>query len=173
MTLAITSCVAIIAACGTTAHGNVSGGGSTNASTPNPAAVAISRCMRRHGVSNFPDPEVGPGGQGLSIAEAPGGGTITVGGISFSGPVFRAAVTTCKLGPGAHARGASEAQKQGMIASARCMRAHGVPNFPDPTFGPHGGVNVTPIPGVNRNSPAFEGANRACAHVGTPIPGGG
>lgn len=172
--LAIASCAAIIAACGGTGPSNAGGGGSTNAQTPNPAAVAISRCMRRHGVSNFPDPEVGPGGQGLSIAETPGSGTITVDGTAFSGPIFQAAVTTCKLGPGAGPhRSLSEAQKQGMLASADCMRRHGVPNFPDPTFGPRGGVIVRPIPGINRNSPAFEAANKACANVGTPIAGGG
>jgi hypothetical protein len=169
---AVVCCAAAIAACASAGHGNAGGGGSTNASTPNPAAVAVSRCMRRHGVTHFPDPEVGPGGQGLSIAETPGGETITVDGTSFSGPVFQAAAKTCKLGPGARSRGISEAQKQGILASARCMRRHGVPDFPDPTFGPHGGV-LTPTSGVNRNSPAFVAADRACADVGTPIPGGG
>ena len=59
-----------------------------------------------------------------------------------------------------------------MVANARCIRKHGVPSFPDPTFGPGGeGAGVNLGPGAGRPSPAIEQAAKACAHVGTPIPG--
>jgi hypothetical protein len=110
---------------------------------------------------------------GFSIGMTPGNSTVTVDGVGFSGPAFKAAEKACRFGAG---RGAplSEAQKQGMLESARCMRTHGVPNFPDPRFGPGGrGVMVPSGSQVNRNSPAFLAAAKACASVGVPIPGGG
>jgi hypothetical protein len=40
-----------------------------------------------------------------------------------------------------------------LLKQAECMRAHGAPNFPDPTFG-KGGERVVPS-GVNPKSPAL------------------
>ncbi len=47
------------------------------------------------------------------------------------------------------------------------MRAHGVPNFPDP--GPGGGINIGSGSGINPASPAFQDAQKACGGG----PGGG
>jgi hypothetical protein len=43
---------------------------------------------------------------------------------------------------------------------ARCMRAHGVSSFPDPT--PDGGGFNVAVPGLNSSSPAFRAAQTAC-----------
>jgi hypothetical protein len=130
--------------------------------------------MRAHGIKNFTDPVKGSGGVGLSVAESPGSPTITVGGIPFSGPAFTAAAETCKFGPGDNGRPSlSAAQRRGMVENAACMRRHGVPNFPDPTFGPRGGVKQVAGPGINRNSPAFIRANQECNDVGVALAGGG
>jgi hypothetical protein len=51
---------------------------------------------------------------------------------------------------------------------ANCMRAHGVPSFPDPPAG-GGGVNLEGS-GINPQSPAFQSARDACAKL---APGGG
>jgi hypothetical protein len=55
-----------------------------------------------------------------------------------------------------------------MLALARCIRANGVPNFPDPT-GHGGGIQATRTPngemsvnGVAVNAPAFQAAMRKC-----------
>ena len=54
-----------------------------------------------------------------------------------------------------------------------CMRSHGVPNFPDPTFAPGGyGVIISPAEQRVRDSPALLIASKECADVGTAIPGG-
>jgi hypothetical protein len=50
---------------------------------------------------------------------------------------------------------------------ADCMRAHGVPSFPDPGGG-GGGINLADT-GINPQSPAFKSARRACARL---APGG-
>jgi hypothetical protein len=61
----------------------------------------------------------------------------------------------------------NEAQaQQGTLNFARCMRSHGVPNFPDD-------LNFQNIPGVDPSSPAFKSAQMACQHllpVKTPPP---
>jgi hypothetical protein len=53
--------------------------------------------------------------------------------------------------------GTTDAQK---LAFARCMRSHGVPNWPDPVAG----SNDFPLQqaGVNRNDPAVQAAVAAC-----------
>ena len=51
---------------------------------------------------------------------------------------------------------------------SRCMRSHGVPNFPDPTTG-HG-IQFTSSSGLDPASPAFKSARSACKKV---LPGGG
>lgn len=49
------------------------------------------------------------------------------------------------------------------------MRAHGVPNFPDP-LSSGGGIRFNVGSGMNPRSPAFQSAQNACAKL---LPGGG
>ena len=166
--LAIATCLGALSACG--ASGSHGGTGASVTS-----AFKLTRCMHAHGVSNFPDPTTGAGGQGFPISSTPGSGTVTVSGVALSGPAFRTAETACRLfGGGLGPPPLSEAQKQGMLSRARCIRAHGVPNYPDPVFGPEGeGAGVQLPSGLNPDSPAVRRAREACANVGTQIPGSG
>ena len=57
---------------------------------------------------------------------------------------------------------------------ARCMRSHGVPNFPDPQFatGPNGGLGVKiGGAGIDPSSPAFQAASKECGSIfgGAPM----
>jgi hypothetical protein len=71
----------------------------------------------------------------------------------------------------------SAGSESAALAAAECMRAHGVPNFPDP--GPNGGMTVLRTPdsstvtinGILISGPAFQGAERICKALGNP--GGG
>jgi hypothetical protein len=54
------------------------------------------------------------------------------------------------------------------LAFARCMRANGVPNFPDPT--PGGGIRFQAGAGLNPDAPAVEAARTKCQKL---LPGGG
>ncbi|HUA45355.1 MAG TPA: hypothetical protein VMA77_09030 [Solirubrobacteraceae bacterium] len=133
----------VVAACGSSGKANhVSG------SVPN-AAVAFADCIRAHGVTNFPDP--GPNGFNLS-------------GIDTQSPAFQSAHQACApLQSVSTEQGspASESQRLAAIANAKCMRSHGVPNFPDPTFLPNGG-NTVALNGLDTESPAFKRAQAAC-----------
>jgi hypothetical protein len=119
------------------------------------AAVAYSACMRKHGVSSFPDPDAS-GSLHSSV------------GIPRSSPVFKAAERTCqKLLPNGGEPTPQEQAKylQDALAYAVCMRRHGVRRFPDPTKAPDGGPQfgeIGPSTGVNLNSPQVKAAQRAC-----------
>jgi hypothetical protein len=53
------------------------------------------------------------------------------------------------------------------VKYAQCMRAHGVPHFPDPTIkqSPQGTGISQGVPASAGQSPAFASANRACAKL--------
>ncbi len=61
--------------------------------------------------------------------------------------------------PAAPAVGGSAASK--LVAFAKCMRAHGVPQFADPATAPVG-VVATKRDSVRANSPAFHHAVSVC-----------
>ena len=135
-------------------------GTTTSASNQNPGtdksrgfaqALAFSRCMRAHGVANFPDPQ----------RTAGGGVSLQVQG-SANSPTFRSAQSACRTLLPNHgiASSLTPQQRQQALAFSRCVRAHGVPNFPDPTFS-GGGVRVQG-PGLDKNNPQLQAAVRAC-----------
>jgi hypothetical protein len=114
----------------------------------------FSACMRAHGVRNFPDPS---SGGGLTI----GPGT----GINPESPTFQAAEKACRklldIKPPSAAEQA-KMQEQALAFSA-CMRAHGVPNFPDPQFSGGGArLKLDSRSGIDPNSPQFKAAQKAC-----------
>jgi hypothetical protein len=135
--------------------------------------LARSQCMRAHGIHDFPDPVKTSGAEGFPNTVRERGGALSIEGITFSGPAFTAAQQACATtGAVAHGPRLTEARKESFIAQARCIRRHGVPNFPDPVFGPAGfGVAVALSPGEDPESPAILSAEKACARVGTPLPG--
>jgi hypothetical protein len=150
------------------------GGSTSKAKSHEPSQEVLAQCMRAHGIRNFPDPTVGAGGQlGMSVQSALNSSTVTVEGISFSGPKFTAAENACKMFGGRDGHnGVSATRKASFLLQAQCMRDHGVPNFPDPKFMPGGGIRIDDSD-INENAPAFVKAANECLHVGTPLPGGG
>jgi hypothetical protein len=74
--------------------------------------------IRAHGVPNFPDPN--------------GQGGVNVAGININSPQFQTAHQDCQslVVPLPPAQVAQVVKRQ--LAVARCMRKHGLPNFPDP-----------------------------------------
>lgn len=59
-----------------------------------------------------------------------------------------------------------------MLAFSWCMRARGVPNWPDPTVDSEGrpGFNLIPIYGTDWNPPQIQNKIYQCEHV---MPAGG
>jgi hypothetical protein len=153
-----------IAACGSSTPNSSSSTNSSNsppsrASNPTSSTLAFSNCMRANGVPNFPDLS----GNGMRIEST--GQTISVNGVSVKAPAFLTARQKCeRYMPHAQASQFQSAQqtKRG-LQFARCMRSHGVANFPDPkTMTGPGGNQEAYLPGVNLQSPAVQAAGKAC-----------
>jgi hypothetical protein len=128
-----------------------SGSGSAN-------PTAYSACMRSHGFPRFPDPD-----SSGNVTEVPKG-------IDPSSPHFVDAYHACRaLLP----RGSTPAAQpdphelQALVRFARCMRAHGVRAFPDPS--PDAGTTVQSMPpSVDTHSPQFALAQQKCRRL---VPG--
>jgi hypothetical protein len=150
-----------IAACDSSSTVRAAGGA-------RPQSLAYVDCMRSHGVPNLPDP--GPEG-GLQLG--PGSG------INTSSAAFKAGQAKCaKLLPGGGQGGLAPRSEQftkQMVAVSKCMRAHGVSGFPDPTVAPppsspqefsiamgRGGVSLLVPKMIDVHSPAFEQAAATC-----------
>jgi hypothetical protein len=117
--------------------GSPTGGGSassSNAAGPaNAPLVAFSRCVRLHGVANFPDPQAG-----ASSAKFPSAQQLRVSSSQLS-----SAETACQrlLPVGVDDQfPPSEVPLllRSMLPFSSCMRYHGVPNFPDPAIDSEG-----------------------------------
>jgi hypothetical protein len=124
---------------------------------PGPMAqfVDYATCMRSHGIQDFPDPVTSPGG-GVAFQIDGGPGS----DLNRNNPTFKAAEQACQsLLPGAgRVPGPVSPQKLAAEVSwARCMRSHGLPNFPDPDA-----QGVFDSAGFDENSPAFQTASNAC-----------
>jgi hypothetical protein len=113
-------------------------------------------CMRKNGVANFPDPS--------------SSGAVTIGpssGIDPRSPKFQAAQAKCRklLPNGGQPTPAQIAKaQQGALDFSKCMRAHGITDFPDPTFSTGGGIQmkIQAKGGLNPNDPRFQAAQKAC-----------
>jgi hypothetical protein len=127
-------------------------GAELSAGTKREAELAYSACMRKHGVPNFPDPDVS-------------GGISTPFGMSRAAPQFKRAEQACqKLLPNG---GVVSPQEQARhlrqaLAYAVCMRGHGVPTFPDPTEAADGNLDFGQIGPSVWNSPQLKPAQKAC-----------
>jgi hypothetical protein len=85
------------------------------------------KCMRSHGIADFPDPQPNPGGQGGSFQANGGSGS----DLNHNDPRFQAADQACQsLLP--QPAPASAQKIAGLVKLAACMRSHGFPSFPDP-----------------------------------------
>lgn len=125
------------------------------------AAVKYAECIRRHGVPNFPNPQIvdKPGEHGIrqGVPEGVGGS-----------PRFKPAQSACKgILPAPENGGAANAaeqhaHEQTILAFAHCLRSHGVPDFPDPTT--QGQLTPTTIraAGVDLQAPSFLAAAKVC-----------
>ena len=138
----------LAAACDGSSPSSTAAGGSTYYQK----AVAYAQCMRSHGVPSYPDPD--SQGQFPPIQEGRNG---------VPQQAVQSAQNACRhLQPGGGAGTAQ--QQQGKTTQAldfsRCMRAHGVPNFPDP-YTINGGMGYN-LSEVDTHSPQYQSANRTC-----------
>jgi hypothetical protein len=113
-------------------------------------ALAFARCMRAQGVQDFPDPD--------SQGNFP---PLSQQALGVSKQTSLTAQQACKhlLSSGGSATPQQREQKIALgVKVAQCLRAHGYPNFPDPT-----GLGSQALPpGIDTNSPQFQTTETAC-----------
>ncbi len=141
------------------------GSRSSSTGSKKASALAYSKCMRAHGVSDFPDPN--SKGQ-LTIENSGGPGSSD---LDPNNAQFQAAHEACKSlapGPGTTAQQAS--RRADALKFAKCMRNHGITDFPDPNTS--GGLEIKGNPGgdLDPSSPQLQSAQKACGHL---LPGRG
>jgi hypothetical protein len=157
------ACLALVAAACSSPASPGTGAGPAGGSARH-SELAYSRCMRAHGIKDFPDPSAQGG---IDLNGGPGSD------LNPSSPQFKAANNACKsLLPPQHAL--SPAQQAKVRAQAlrysRCMRAHGISDFPDPDS--QGQLQIKAQPGgdLDPNNPLYKAADKACRQY---MPGGG
>jgi hypothetical protein len=162
LVLASASVALLVAGCGANSPSPTTGGGGPSGSGDR-AAYTFSRCMRQHGVANFPDPIVTSNGNQHSVI-------VHITPALNGSPQFKTAQHACRgilPGPGKGNVGGLSPQQvaarvKGRLGFATCMRAHQVPTFPDPTS--QGQLNLAMVraAGINLHAPAVVTAARAC-----------
>jgi hypothetical protein len=153
---ALLGVVALLASgCGSSSSSNAA---TTAADSQQKAALAYAQCMRDNGVANFPDPDANGQfrGAGHELQNTPN---------------YQAALQACRN----KAPGGSHQQEMGTPAFvnqlrvfARCMRANGMPDFPDPGSGGITAAFASKVEAL-RTDPRFPDAVAACRNK---VPGG-
>jgi hypothetical protein len=162
--VAVTALLAIAtltAGCSSSSGPSVASAGSSSsaaaASGQKPSTLAYAQCMISHGVKNFPEPNSQGQIQFTKGQQMP----------DASSPQFQAAAQACKtLNPASVAISPAEQAKHqaALVEYAKCMRAHGVPDFPDPAT--NGSFDVG---GINPGSPQVQTADKACSSPGVGL----
>jgi len=155
MSSASVTAAALIAAAGLALLAAACGGSPATDAARQNSPVAFASCMRSHGVPNWPDPN-GSGAFDKS--------KLTAQQLGASISRVQAAQGACQhLLPNGGSR-PSPAQVQLVkaegLAISRCVRSHGVPNFPDPAS--DGRIPDPASVGIDQGSPKFQAANQAC-----------
>lgn len=164
--LAIAALALLAAACGGSPSSAGSGGTpDAGGSASSPSAVGYSHCIRSHGVPDYPDP---PSGGGIAKASAQE--------LGVSSSQLQTARQACQhLIPATGGQAQQQEQRcfvnsdcsptmvrrllNVMLRFAQCMRAHGVPNFPDPSTNSQGqplfNISAHGISDAASHSPQF------------------
>ena len=149
------ACVVMLAA----ACGSAASSSGTAHLSRHQQMLNYSKCMRQHGVPDFPDPD--------------SNGNIGNYQPHVSNSVYQAADNLCVrlqsagCNCGQRTQHDIQMQEARLLSYARCMRSHGVPNFPDPRAPQSGSDGTTsfgfpPVHGLDLKSPQVGVADQAC-----------
>ena len=153
----------LVAGCGSSPTPTPTSTRGQSANNPGGQAFAYARCIRSHGVADFPDPKV---------TTTPGGGSVGIAMMAPSSignsPVFKAAQKACQRilpGPGSARSDGNGPSKPVLLAFAGCLRSHGISGFPDPNAQGQLPAQTIAAAGVNVHTPQFLAAGKACVGV--------
>ena len=149
-------------------------GGSPRSVAPqgNPSTLLAewAACMRRHGDPDQTDPTIEPDKViqvTLPAGYDNGAGLGGKGGTNACGTYLAAASNALRGG-----RQLQKPDQATMLKFSECMRANGIPDFPDPSGG---GLSIRGGGDLDPSNPAFQHAQKVCgkkAGVSGPLGGG-
>ena len=169
-----TAALALLAAACSGSPSSTGSGGSSNArgSANSRIGIDYARCMRSHGVPKYPDPD-------SSNELANGLPKVSLQQLAVSSSQYQAAKNDCAhLLPNGGQLTQTQSQKDlnAMLRYARCMRSHGIPNWPDPTYDSAAGwgFNLVHVHGFDPNSPQIDNKMNECNRglppgIGVPL----
>jgi hypothetical protein len=182
--LAVLAAAAIgLAACGGSSSPHVASLGNSSGTTPGPTTTLPkgnptqlldewASCMRANGTPGVADPTIDANGVihitlPATGTDQGGSGKVSSGGGPGGGPcgAYLTAASTAL-------RGGQPLQKPDpakVLKYSECMRANGIPDFPDPSG--HGlQIQIRPGSDLDPNNPTFKNASKLCAKK-TGVPG--
>jgi hypothetical protein len=167
LTLFVTGTVA--AACGSeslSASQDSTAGGIDNLEN---SLLAYTDCMRTHGEPDMPEPTASDSGGHVNVNISATAGD----GFDPRSPQFTVANNACrhllhKGGSIPQGTTLTPADQSTYLRAAACMRSHGIPDFPDPTFQENGVTFNSKTP-IDTTSPQFTTALATCEKL---IPAG-
>jgi hypothetical protein len=152
-----------VAGLGTTTIAPPAATGAAGGSHPGGDLLEYATCMRSHGVLSFPGSAAFGSSGGIEDAK---GQMAQITKSEGSSSTFQAALRACAEYYGPPPTSSPQVSSQEMrrlLAVSRCMRAHGVPTFPDPN--PTTGELNAPAD-IDRGSPQVVAALQACRSLG-------
>jgi hypothetical protein len=180
--LAVVGAVALagLSACGASSAPHVANLGASNGTTAgstttlpkgNPTQLLDewATCMRSHGTPGVADPTIDANGViHITLPASTGPGPDQGPGAGPCGDYLTAASAALRGG-----QPSPKADPAKLLKFSECMRANGIPDFPDPSGN---GLHIQTSPGsdLNPNNPTFAAAQKTCAKkTGVPGFGGG
>jgi hypothetical protein len=152
------SLVLLVAACGGSPSSSTgspigSGDSASAGGTTSSQLLAFVRCVRSHGVADYPGP--------TSSGKLP---ITTPQQLGVSSSQVQTAENACQHllpnGDGGPTQAQVQQYRNSLLPYARCMRSHGVSNFPDPDSRGH--LDVGAGTDVPVNTPQFQRTFEAC-----------
>ena len=138
-------------------------GAAENGTAGQPAKAAkFSECMRDNGVKQFPDPD--------ASGELTIDGVLNGSSLDPDAPAWKTAIAACKdLQPSGFTGGGRRTpqQQSAGLEFARCIREHGVTDFPDPINGePLVDTNRIPSAATSNGMTILNAAMQTCRDLG-------
>jgi len=178
----------LAAACAGGSPSSAGSGGSRSAagSTSSPSPVGFSRCMRSHGVPNFPDPtssdaviKADPQQLGVSNAQLQAAQQACQQLIPNTGSTVEQQQELHCVTAGDCSQAVVQQWMSGLRTLAQCLRTHGEPNWPDPIISSQGRNQGLPHflyeqAGIDHHSPQVLAKVDECVRLtgfeGLPLP---
>lgn len=121
--------------------------------------LKYAECMRSDGEPDFPDPVPAQGGGYAFLGYDTPGSPLSPS--VLQSPRYHAATEFCKKDvPPSIANSTPAMMAAYALKYSDCMRAHGLPDFPEPN--PKGLITINPTGIMGPNSPQYQRAEKAC-----------